>query len=60
MLRIFANSLITHNLYTHVFVFIFAMWDFVSCITCACDMATRGASDARVEYELSIITYYGR
>ena len=31
MLRIFANSLIVHSLYTHDFSLIFSMWDFVSC-----------------------------
>ena len=38
MLRIFTNSLATHTLYTHVFFFSFAMWDFVSCFKCASDV----------------------
>ena len=59
MLRIFANSLITRMLYTHIFVFIFAMWDFVSCFKCASDVTARGAFDARIEYESSIFTYDG-
>ena len=29
MLRIFANSLITHTLYTHIFSLISAMWNYV-------------------------------
>ena len=56
MLRIFSNSLITHTLYTRVFVFIFSTWDFVSCFKCAGDVEARGASDARVEDGSSIIT----
>ena len=57
MSRIFANSLIMHTLYTRVLFFIFAMWDFVLCFKCECDMVTRGASDACVEDESSIFTY---
>ena len=60
MLRIFANSLATHTLYTRVFFFIFAMWDFVSCFKCTGDVAARGAFDARVEDESSIFTYSRR
>ena len=59
LLRIFANSLITRTLYTCVFIFIFSMWDFVSCFKCACDVAALGASDARVAYESLIFTYGG-
>ena len=59
MLRIFANSVITCTLCTRVFVFIFVMWDFVSCFKCASDVAAQGASVARVEYESSIFTYGG-
>ena len=45
--------------YTRIFVFILAMWDFVSCSTCAGDVEARGASDVRVEYESSIFTDEG-
>ena len=38
--------------------FIFkVMWDYVSCFKCAGDMVTQGVSNARVEDELSILTY---
>ena len=57
MLKIFSNSLIMHTLYTRIFSFIFAMWDFVSCFKCARDVAAQGASDACVEDESSIFTY---
>ena len=57
MLRIFANSLITHSLYARIFFFIFSMWDFVSCFKCVGDVAARGASDACVEDESLIFTY---
>ena len=59
MLKIFTNSLITHTLYTHVFVFIFVMWDFVRCFKCTGDVAARGACDTGVECESSIFTYGG-
>ena len=39
MLRIFPNSIITRTLYARVFIFIFAMWDFVSCFKCTGDLA---------------------
>ena len=35
------------------------MWDFVSCFKCASDVAAQGASNVRVEFELSIFTYGG-
>ena len=54
---IFSNSIITRALYTRVFVFIFAMWNFVSCFKCTGDVAARGALDACVEYESLIFTY---
>ena len=38
LLRIFTNSLITRTLYTRIFLFIFAMRNFVSCFKCAGDM----------------------
>ena len=41
MLRIFANSLIMHTLYTRDLSFIFAMWDFVLFLICAGDVAAR-------------------
>ena len=33
------------------------MWDYVPYFKCADDVAAQGASDERVEYELSIFTY---
>ena len=57
LVKEFSNSLIIHTLYTRIFIFILAMWDFVSCFKCASEVVARGASDARVEDELSIFTY---
>ena len=49
MLRIFANSLIMHTLYTRDFSFIFVMWDLVLFIICASDVAGRGASNRAIK-----------
>ena len=56
MLRIFANSLITHTLYTRDFSFIFVMWDFVLFLIYAGDLASRGASDCAIKTRLLIVT----
>ena len=39
------------------FTWIFAMWDYVFVLTCARDVASRGASDSLVKLKPSIITY---
>ena len=56
MLRIFANSLITHTLYTRNFSFSFSMWDFVLFLICVRDVAARGASDRIIKMPLLIVT----
>ena len=56
MLRIFANSLITHTLYTRDFYFIFFMWDFILFLICACDVIVRGAFDHTIKTQLVIFT----
>ena len=56
MLKIFANSLVTHTLYTLDFSFIFSMWDFVLFLIFACDMVARGASDHAIKTRPLIVT----
>ena len=56
MLRIFANSLVTHTLYTRDFSFIFVTWDFVLFLICACDVAACGASDRAIKTQSLIVT----
>ena len=56
MLRIFANSLIMHTLYTRDFSFIFFMWEFVLFLICASDVAARGAFDHAIKMPRLIVT----
>ena len=49
-----------HTLYTHIFIFILAMWDFVLCFKCTSEVVAQGAFDARIEDELPIFTYGDR
>ena len=56
MLRIFANSLITHTLYTHDFSFIFAMCGFFLFLISTGDMVAPGASDRAIKTRPLIVT----
>ena len=56
MLRIFANSLITHTLYTRDFSINFVMCDFVLFLICASDVPTRGPFDRKIKTQPLIIT----
>ena len=49
MLRIFANPLFAHYLYSRSFTWIIAMWDYFSIFMCAGDVATRGACDCVIK-----------
>ena len=45
LFKIFANSLITHTLYTRRFTLLFVMWDYYCLFLCASDVENFGVND---------------